>query len=74
MFEFVFRVPRTAGEQETIVLSFVDMIATYMERFATPVGRDGVPAESFLLALDSDLQRRDQPAASIADARILRSA
>ena len=74
MFEFVFEVPRTAAEQETIVLSFVNMIATHMEHFATPLGRDGVSAESFLLALDSDVQPRDQPAASTTGARILRSA
>ncbi len=52
MFEFVFEAPRTPAEQETIVLTFVDMIATYMEHFATATGREGVSAESFLIALD----------------------
>jgi hypothetical protein len=51
MFEFVFREPRSAQEQETIVLTFVDLIASYMERFATPRGLAGITAEEFALAL-----------------------
>jgi AcrR family transcriptional regulator len=51
MFEFVFVVERTAEEQEAIVLSFVDMISTYMERFATPAGRAGIDAAEFVRAL-----------------------
>ena len=54
MFEFVFSAERTPPEQETIVLSFVDMIAGYMESFATPTGLAGVSAERFLLALDEE--------------------
>jgi AcrR family transcriptional regulator len=65
MFEFVFSVPRTPAEQEVIVLDFVDMIAAYMEQFATPVGREGVSAESFLRALGDELEARE-PAPSAA--------
>jgi AcrR family transcriptional regulator len=50
MLEFVFLVERTAEEQEAIALSVVDMVATYLERFATPAGLEGVPAEEFALA------------------------
>jgi AcrR family transcriptional regulator len=55
MFEFVFLANRSAEEQETIVLTFVDIIATYLERFATPTGLEGVPTEDFALALSSRL-------------------
>jgi AcrR family transcriptional regulator len=46
MFEFVFLVDRSAEEQEAIVLTFVDVVASYLERFATPAGLDGLaPAQ-----------------------------
>jgi len=61
MFEFVFLAARTAEEQETIVLTFVDIIATYLERFATPAGLDGVPAAEFGLALGERLARSETP-------------
>jgi AcrR family transcriptional regulator len=51
MFEHVFRIERSAADQEAIVLEVVDMIATYMERFATEAGREGVSAEEFLKVL-----------------------
>jgi hypothetical protein len=51
MFEFVFREPRTAAEQETIVLAFADMIVRYLERFATTRGIEGIPAPEFALML-----------------------
>jgi AcrR family transcriptional regulator len=51
MFEFVFAAERTAEQQEEIVLTFVDIISTYMERFATPDGLEGVSAEDFVRAL-----------------------
>jgi AcrR family transcriptional regulator len=50
-FEHIFRIPRSASEQEAIVLEVVDMISSYMERYATPAGIDGVSAEEFLLVL-----------------------
>ena len=54
MFEFVFLAERTAEQQEEIVLTFVDMVSTYMERFATPTGMRGVAAEAFVRALTAD--------------------
>jgi AcrR family transcriptional regulator len=51
MFEFVFVQQRTAKEQKAIVLSFVDMISTHMERFATPAGMKGIDAGEFVQAL-----------------------
>jgi len=55
MFEFVFLVERTVEEQQTIVLTFVDIMASYLERFATPAGLEGMPAEEFGLALGERL-------------------
>jgi AcrR family transcriptional regulator len=52
MFEFVFLVERTAEEQEEIVLTFIDMVATYVERFATSAGVEGLSAEEFARALE----------------------
>lgn len=54
MFEFVFLAERTAYEQEEIVLTFVDMVATYIERFATPAAIEGISAEEFVRALAED--------------------
>jgi AcrR family transcriptional regulator len=54
MFEFVFLAQRTAAEQEQIVLTFVDIIATYLERFASAEGREGVAAEAFARALSEN--------------------
>jgi AcrR family transcriptional regulator len=61
MFEFVFLTTRTPDEQQAIVLTFVDIIATFLERFATPVGLEGVPAEEFGLALGERLARSETP-------------
>jgi AcrR family transcriptional regulator len=51
MFEFVFVSERTVEEQEEIVLTFIDMIATHMERFATPTGLRGISAKELVSAL-----------------------
>lgn len=56
MFEFVFHEPRTKAAQESIVLAFVDMISTYMERYSTEIGRSGIPAPQFALALSEGLR------------------
>ena len=55
MFEFVFLIERTAEQQEAIVLSFVDMVASYLERFATSAGLEGISAGEFALALREQL-------------------
>ena len=54
MFEFVFLAERTAEQQEQIVLTFVDIVATYIERFATPAGLEGISAEEFVRTLAGD--------------------
>ncbi len=51
MFEYAFLTKRSASEREAIVLAYVDMISTYMERFATPAGRKGISAEEFVRRL-----------------------
>jgi len=50
-FEHIFRIERSATEQEAIVLEVIDMISSYMERYATPEGRDGVSSAEFLKVL-----------------------
>lgn len=64
MFEFVFLMERTAEQQEAIVLSFVDMVASYLERFATPAGLEGISAEEFALALREHLGEAEGSASS----------
>lgn len=51
MFEFVFTAERSAQEQEQIVELFIDLVTSYVDRFATPRGMTGVPLEEFLGAL-----------------------
>ncbi|MGO9489106.1 MAG: TetR/AcrR family transcriptional regulator [Solirubrobacteraceae bacterium] len=51
MFEHIFRIERSAEEQEAIVLEVVDMISSFMERYATTAGLEGVSAEDFLRVL-----------------------
>jgi hypothetical protein len=50
---------RTPEEQQMIVLTFVDVMASYLERFATSAGLEGVPAEEFVLALGERLARSE---------------
>ncbi|HXD55665.1 MAG TPA: TetR/AcrR family transcriptional regulator [Solirubrobacteraceae bacterium] len=47
-FEHIFRIERGAAEQEAIARDVIDMIASYMERFATPAGLEGISSEEFL--------------------------
>lgn len=51
MFEFVFTVDRTAEEQEEIVEFFIDLVTSYVDRFATKAGMAGVPRDEFISAL-----------------------
>jgi AcrR family transcriptional regulator len=48
LFEFLHSRPRTVEEQEWILATGVDLMAGYLERFGTPAGRAGVPAEDFV--------------------------
>jgi len=54
MFEFVFLAPRTAAEQEQIVRAFVDIMASYIERFVTPDGHEGISPQEFVSAMRAD--------------------
>jgi AcrR family transcriptional regulator len=56
MFEHIFRIERSAADQEAIVREVVDMIATFMERFSTEAGREGVSAEDFLQVLQRSVR------------------
>jgi AcrR family transcriptional regulator len=47
-FEHIFRVERACAEQQAIVEDVIDMIASYMERFATPRGLEGIASDEFL--------------------------
>jgi len=47
-FEHIFSVERSAVEQEAIVREVIDMVSSYMERFATPAGMEGISSEEFL--------------------------
>jgi AcrR family transcriptional regulator len=50
-FEHIFRIERSTAEQEAIVQEVIDMISSYMERFATPAGLEGISSEEFLKVL-----------------------
>jgi AcrR family transcriptional regulator len=63
VFEFIFAAQRTAREQRTIVLSFVDMIACHLERSATRAGVEGIPAEEFVKALVAGPAAESRPRA-----------
>jgi len=61
-FEHIFRIERRAAEQEAIVLEVCDMIATFMERYTTPAGLEGVSPEEFLAAYGRSIgERRHHP-------------
>jgi hypothetical protein len=49
-FEHIFRIERSAEEQEEIVREVCDMIATFMERYTTRAGLDGISPQEFLKA------------------------
>lgn len=51
MFEFAFTTERTAAEQEEIVELFIDLVTSYVDRFATKAGMEGVPRDEFIGAL-----------------------
>jgi AcrR family transcriptional regulator len=63
-FEHIFRIERSAKEQEAIVIEVCDMIATFMERYTTPAGLDGVSPEEFLAPYARSIGERRSPAAA----------
>jgi AcrR family transcriptional regulator len=68
-FEHIFRIERSAEEQEAIVQDVCDMIATFMERYTTRAGREGVSAHEFLNAYGRTVgeRRRPEPAGPAAE-------
>jgi len=66
-FEHIFRIERSAEEQEAIVVEVCDMIASFMERYTTPAGLDGVSPEEFLAAYARTIGERRHPAAAGAE-------
>jgi AcrR family transcriptional regulator len=67
MLEFVLLAERTAEEQETIAMSVVDMVAGYLERFATPAGLEGIRTEEFALAPGEPPARAERPLEEVPD-------
>lgn len=51
MFEFVFAEDRSEQEQAAIVDFFLDLVTSYVDRYATKAGMEGVPREKFMAAL-----------------------
>jgi AcrR family transcriptional regulator len=58
-FEWIFRQELSEREQDEAISRFVDMVASYLERFATPAGRDGISSEVFVAALGTIAQETD---------------
>jgi hypothetical protein len=70
-FEHIFRIERSAEEQDAIVQEVCDMIATFMERYTTRAGLEGVSPEEFLNAYDRSIGEHKQgpePAGSSSEA------
>ena len=66
-FEHIFRIERAAEEQEAIVQEVCDMIATFMERYTTRAGLEGVSPAEFLKAYARSVgerRRHPEPTAS----------
>jgi AcrR family transcriptional regulator len=61
-FEHIFRIERSHEEQETITLEVCDMIASFMERYATRAGLEGVSPEDFLAAYSRSVGERGRQA------------
>jgi AcrR family transcriptional regulator len=57
-FEHIFRIERSAEEQEAITLEVCDMIASFMERYATRAGLEGISPDEFLAAFARSIGER----------------
>jgi hypothetical protein len=58
-FEWLFAQSFSKDEQDALIAQFMDMVASYLERFARPAGLAGIPGPEFLTALGSRPQHRD---------------
>ena len=61
-FEHIFRIERSHAEQEAIVHEVCDMIASFMERYVTRAGLEGISAEEFLAAYARSVGDRSRAA------------
>lgn len=61
-FEHIFRIERSHAEQEAIVVEVCDMIASFMERYATPAGLEGISPAEFLAAYNRSIGERSRHA------------
>jgi AcrR family transcriptional regulator len=50
-FEWVFSQSLSTDEQEEFVAAFVDMLASYLEKFATTAGLEGISGAEFMAAI-----------------------
>jgi AcrR family transcriptional regulator len=57
-FEHIFRIERSREEQEAIVAEVCDMIASFMERYATRAGLEGISSKEFLAAYNRSAGER----------------
>jgi len=57
-FEHIFRIERSHEEQDAITREVCDMIATFMERYATPAALEGISSEDFLAAYSRSIGER----------------
>jgi AcrR family transcriptional regulator len=76
MFEYVFD-EVSPEERETLVRTFIDMVASHAERVATEVGLEGLPTEEFVAALGAapvHLVVEDAPMPALGDGARARSA
>jgi AcrR family transcriptional regulator len=60
-FEFAFVTDRTAKEREEIVLTLVEIVMTYLDRFTTKTGREGISSAEFLATLGSGPVYTEEP-------------
>jgi AcrR family transcriptional regulator len=58
-FQWIFNQELSKEEQDDFVGRFVDMVASYLERFATPDGLHGISAAEFAAAVAAEAERAD---------------
>lgn len=58
-FQWIFNQELSKEEQDDFVGRFVEMVASYLERFATPAGLNGISAAEFAAAVAAEAERAD---------------
>lgn len=59
-FEWIFNRELSDSDQEELVGRFVDMITSYLERFATPAGLSGIGNAEFVAALNATAEQTEE--------------